>query len=171
MQACKEGDYVSMQQPFVRGSARPGDTTLVNRTPMYYVIENGSLETVQTLTAAGADVNTVFGRQQTSPLGWAIQHERLEITRHLLMWRASLEHIGRYGWTPSFYIWAAADEERGSKSTKLIDMLCGYRNFSLQHQDIANREGFGVIHLCVIFGTVADVPTLLALGVSLFTTL
>jgi ankyrin repeat protein len=170
MQACREGDFLSVRQLLDRGLARPGDTTPNNRTPMYYAIEKGSLDTVQTLIVAGADVNTVFGQQQTSPLGWAIQHKRLDITRLLLREGASLDHIGRYGWTPLFYIWAEADDDEEPKSTIFIDMLSDLRTFGLQHQNIADRNGFGVIHLSVIWGTVADVKKLLTLGVSPFTT-
>lgn len=167
MMAAAKGDVLTMRDLLGRRLAHPNSVTDGNITPMTLAIESGSVEAVRLLIQCGADINTLFGQRQTSPLAWAIGRRKPQVARLLLSYKASCQHISALGWSPLYYIWhdtrcilPSADE--------ILILLAAEADFALSHKGLSDIEGFGVIHRAVIFGTLEEVTTLIRLGVSPF---
>ena len=169
MTACRRGDNRSMRRLLESGQASVRDVTTGNYGPMGLAVEAGSTKAIRTLLHFGADVDTVFGRNQTSVLAWAIRWRRKEIVRLLLSQRVSCEYVSSHGWTPLWYIWDVAEPNQAS-STELIEMLAAHGDFNLSHEGVIDEDGAGLIHRAVCFGTAEEVDMLVRVGVSPFTT-
>ena len=73
-------------------------------TPLLFAARQGSMEAVQALLDAGADVNQVSGGDKTSPLVLAIANGHFDIALHLLSKGASANASSENGVTPLYAV-------------------------------------------------------------------
>jgi ankyrin repeat protein len=167
MKACSRGDTFQIRELFSNKEASPNDVTESNSTPMLFAIESGNAEAVELLIRQGADVNWTFGRNQTSPLAWALGQRKIEIARLLVSHGGSFDHVSAFGWSPLFYLWVDTEALQRS-AVEYLNILSAKPDFSILHNGLLDINGWGVIHRVVAFGTTDEVTTLLRLGANPF---
>ncbi|KAJ4032976.1 hypothetical protein NW763_014466 [Fusarium oxysporum] len=160
MKACQQGDVQTVRALFSSRKASPYDVTLSNSTPLRYAIESGSLALVKFLCYHGADVNTTFGKFETSPLEWAFRARQIETARFFLEQGASLDYLCYRGWTPAMLLFQPDFPEVPPQFFELL--TC----YSFTDFDVQDRFGSTVLHRAASWGTGADVHALLQLGAS-----
>lgn len=72
---------------------------------LYLVLENGIMAAVQEVLNDSADIDEIFGNNQTSSLAWVLYHGNPDAVRRILKRDADLHHISLLEWTPVFYLW------------------------------------------------------------------
>lgn len=125
-----------------------------------FAIRSGSVDVVRELLDNGADMNGTFGMLQTTPLQWSIWQQQLDITRLLLSRGASQDHINNIGWNTAFYCWPCADF--GQRC--MTDFLHVLADDAVVDLDIADTEGWTVLHRVAAYGTAAEVLALIKQG-------
>ncbi|RKK59249.1 hypothetical protein BFJ69_g17324, partial [Fusarium oxysporum] len=115
---------------------------------------------VKFLCYHGADVNTTFGKFETSPLEWAFRARQIETARFFLEKGASLDYLCYRGWTPAMLLFQPDFPEVPPQFFELL--TC----YSFTDFDVQDRFGSTVLHRAASWGTGADVHALLQLGAS-----
>ena len=169
MVASAHGNVAEIRRLLKKRLASPHDITDANMTPLGYAIESGKVDAVELLLNEGADYNSPFGVRQTSYLGWALKHRRIDIARLLVDRKASFHHLSTYGWSPLFYLWCC--KERHESSPEFLTMLAADYDFKWLHAGLVDVEGWGLIHRAAMFGTPEDVQMLMTLQADPFQTI
>lgn len=108
----------------------------------------------------GADIDGTVGLLQTTPLQWAVWHKKLDVTRLLLSRGASQDHMNRLGWNITFFCWPRL--QYGEQC--MLDFLRLLAEDSYQDLDVADTEGWTVLHRVAAFGMPGEVTELIKLG-------
>ncbi|KPM40728.1 hypothetical protein AK830_g5804 [Neonectria ditissima] len=169
MKACQTGDVRKVKELFSRNLASPRDVNPDNLSLLSLAVNRGHTELVALLLEQGADVNNPYGKNQTSPLQWALYQRNLDITRLLVEYGAEGDYVSGLGWTPAFYLFLKRPSmSRGPSST------CNSRDFFsifsngliFLDLEVSNPRGDTVLRSTVSFGSGEDISGLLALGAS-----
>ena len=108
----------------------------------------------------GADVNGSFGQLQTRPLQWAVWQKQLDIVRLLLRAGALQSHFNTLGWNIAFFCWPGL--EPGQQC--MLEYLNLLAEDTYQELEVADTEGWTVLHRVAAYGQAAEVKRLLELG-------
>ena len=108
----------------------------------------------------GADVNGTIGLLQSTPLQWAVWHKQVDVVRLLLNRGASQDHMNMLGWNTTFFCWPTLQHGEECK----LDFLRLLAEDSYQDLDVADTEGWTVLHRVAAFGMPSEVLELIKLG-------
>lgn len=165
-EACERGDVAGMRFLVANGRAGYDDVDEEGESSFFYAIRGGSVEAVLELLIYGADIDTVYGQGQLTPLSDACLEQNVAIIRLLLARGADQQHITALGHTPLFYLWtcAAVDENRTTilRALECADP-CG---FSYSSKVLTSCSGNLLMH-AVPYGTPNDLAFLLDLNVNM----
>lgn len=115
---------------------------------------------VSELLLHGADINGSFGQLQTRPLQWAVWQKQLDITRFLVQMGALQSPLNTLGWNTTFFCWPAL--EPGQQC--MLEYLNLLADDTYQELDVADTEGWTVLHRVAAYGRSSEVRRLIDLG-------
>ncbi|KAK0831402.1 hypothetical protein LTR73_002784 [Friedmanniomyces endolithicus] len=160
MAACRRGDVVDASRMLASGEGRISDIDERKWTPLAEAIANGRTNVIALLLDHNADVNGFIGQKQTLPLQWAVWQKQLESTRLLIARGASQDHINGLGWNTTFFCWPRL--RHGERC--MSDFLQVLDEDMYQDLDVADTEGWTVLHRVSAYGQPAEVESLIKLG-------
>lgn len=166
MIACRKGDCTTIKHMLRHRLAGVNDTTVRKGSPLGMAIRSGRSEAVELLLQFGADVNGVYGNNQSSPLVTAVRLRHFNIARLLLSRGACCQYTTAWGWSPLWYLWADMGLEISPPADEFIDLFSSRDDFLLSHTNMVDIQGYGMIHHAVIFGQPEDVVSLINRGVN-----
>lgn len=112
------------------------------------------------LLDSGADIDGPMGHFQNTPLQAALLHKHLDLVRFLLNQGAKQDHINRLGWDTMFFCWPQL--VHGEQC--MVDFLNLLAEDSYQDLDVADTEGWTVLHRVAAYGYPSEVIQLIQLG-------
>ncbi|ETI25929.1 hypothetical protein G647_02706 [Cladophialophora carrionii CBS 160.54] len=165
MVACAAGDVDLVRELLLKYPASPHYRDSWEQSPLGVAIAAGHGHICKLLIDNGAKVDSTFGMYHTSTLSCALRHRNLEITRLLIAEGAQFDHTNAWGWSPFFYLWS--DTVRQEQASALIDLLRSQSEVEWQslHRGVVDDAGWTVLARCAVFGTPADMLTLIRYGV------
>lgn len=98
-------------------------------------------------------MNGNFDRLQTRPLRWAVWQKQLDIVQLILQAGALQSHLNTLGWNITFFCWPALCESQQC----MLDFLDLLVEDAYQEMDIADTEGWTVLHRVAGFGSSKEV--------------
>ncbi|KAH7323048.1 ankyrin repeat-containing domain protein [Stachybotrys elegans] len=170
MRACQIGDVGKIQELFAKNLASPWDVTPDNLSLLSHAVNMGHTGVVKFLLEQEKKVaNSPYGKNQTSPLQWALYQRNLDVTRLLVHYEAKGDYVSSLGWTPAFYLfYPGAPMARNPESTGSIqDFLSIFSdNRTFLDLEFRDPDGETVLQRTILSGSGEDVSSLLALGAS-----
>ena len=165
MIAAREGDIKTLHRILQANSRARYCFTIDKLTPIGVAIQHGQHTVVQLLLDNNVDMNTSFGRLETTALSQALRCRQFDITKLLVERGASFSSRNLSGWSPLFYLWAA---EINPSASQYIRLLRARSDFRLLHERVYDSDGWAAIHRAACFGTANDVELLISFGIDPF---
>ena len=153
--ACERGDVVSVRKIL---QSEPGSIYYRSGrgvTPLLLAIEGGHFEVCKTLLENSVDVNSTFGRSQTSALSWALRCRQLKLVRLFMQYGGCMHHLSNQGWSPIFYL--RPHPMPYPAAGNFLELVRSSGQFVWLHQRFTDVKGWSVLSRCTVYGTVEDV--------------